>query len=113
MCVILVHTLRKVFIENNKLIKNETFNISIKHNSNINKNVNINGFQEDALRNIIYNFYTNYKKVPCIMSLLLVLKNEHPVLEFNTLHFNREMQRTILKGMSLDGNRQSIIKTFC
>lgn len=82
MCIISVCTLRKMLIESNKLRGNETFN-TLGKNKTLNKQkVNIEWFQQNTSRNIIYNFYTNYKKLPCIWSLLSLLKINIQILAF-------------------------------
>lgn len=104
MCGISFHTLRKLITESNKLKDNETFTTPGKKRNRINKKVNLDSFQRSALRNIVYNFHTTHKKLPCLRSLLRVLKTEHPELG---LEFTHETLGKILRNLGFRWKKTS------
>lgn len=86
--------------ESNKLKDNETFTVPGKNHNCIEKNVNLYSFQRSTLHNIVYNFHTTHKKLPCLRLLLRVLKTEHPELGLEFTH--ETFQKTNPEHQSLD-----------
>ena len=90
---------KKILLESKKLSENETFTTPGKTRKRTNKKVNIDNFQISALQDIIHNFHITHKKLPSLRKLILVLKTEHPELQFN---FTHETLRKILKSMGFN-----------